>query len=144
MRAPAIGFLVGSTLLCLAAACGKSTDETGAAGGAGTLSAGSGIGGSAAGNSTAVAGSTSTGGTSGGSSAGSAGGNSALLECDPSKVLCKRTAPQCVFGEVPEVVAGCYGECVKVDRCACSTAAECPQPDQYTCWSKSHCGPFVH
>jgi len=114
MRAAVTSFLIGSALLCLAPACAKSGEDAGAAGSAGTLSAGS------------------------------AGTSTDLLECDPSKVLCKRTAPQCVFGEVPQVVDGCYGECVKVDRCACSTAAQCPQPDQYTCWSQTHCGPFVH
>jgi len=140
MRTSAIGSLVWNTLLCLAVACGKSSDDGGSAGSAGALSAGSNVGGSAAGESSAIAGSTS----SGGQSAGSAGADSSLLDCDPGKVLCKRTAPECVFGEEPQVVAGCYGECVKVERCACSTAAQCPQPDQYTCWSKSHCGPFVN
>ena len=140
MRASAFDFFVWSTLLCLASACGKSSDDADSAGSAGVLMAGSNIGGSSAGESSAAAGSPGTGGQS----AGSAGMSSSLLECDPSKVLCKRTAPQCVFGEVPQVVAGCYGECVRVDHCACSTAAQCPQSDQYTCWSKSHCGPFVN
>jgi hypothetical protein len=140
MRASAIGFLIWSTMLCLAVACDKSGTDAGPVGSAGALSAGAHVGGSAAGESSAVAGSVSTGGQS----AGSAGASSGLLECDPSKVLCKRTAPQCVFGEVPQVLDGCYGECVKVDSCACATAAQCPQPDQYTCWSKRHCGPFVN
>ena len=145
MRTSAIGSLVWNTLLCLAVACGKSSDDGGSAGSAGALSAGSNVGGSAAGESSTIAGSTSSGGQSVGSAgAGSAGASSSLLDCDPGKVLCKRTAPECVFGEEPQVVAGCYGECVKVERCACSTAAQCPQPDQYTCWSKSHCGPFVN
>jgi len=139
MRVSAIGSLVWSTLLCLALACGKNGGDGGSAGSAGVLSAGSNVGGSTAGESNAVAGSTSTGGQS----AGSAGTSTGLLECDPGKVQCRRSAPQCVFGEVPQVVDDCYGECVKVDRCACSTAAQCPQPDQYTCWSKQHCGPFV-
>ena len=141
MRASAIGFLFGSTLFCLGAGCGKSGDDGGSAGSAGAMGAGSNVGGSAAAGSTsAAAGSASAGNQNGG---GSAGTGSGLLECNPSKVLCKRVAPQCVFGEVPQVVDGCYGECVKVDRCACSTAAQCPQPDQYTCWSQRHCGPFV-
>jgi hypothetical protein len=140
MRASAIGLLVCSTLPCLAFACDKSGNEAGTTGSAGAPSAGSHVGGSAAGESSAVAGNTSTGGQS----AGSAGTSPVLHECDPSKVLCKRIAPQCVFGEAPQVVNGCYGECIKIDRCACSTAAQCPQPDQYTCWSKSHCGPFVN
>jgi len=165
MRAPAIGFLVGGGLLCLAVACGKSAEAAGSAGGAGQLGGDSNLAGSAAGAlsggaSSAVAGSTSVGGQSAGSgtsagsagasagsagtSAGSAGASAGLLQCDPNQVLCKRTAPQCVFGEVPQVVDSCYGECVKVDRCACSTAAECPQPEQYTCWARSHCGPFVN
>lgn len=69
---------------------------------------------------------------------------SELANCDPAKVLCKRTPPECAFGSVPEVIEGCYGECIQVDRCACSTAAQCPRPEQYTCWSKTHCGPFVN
>ena len=151
MRAPAIGSLVGGGLLCLAVACGKSAEAAGSAGGAGQLGGDSNLAGSAAGAlsggaSSAVAGSTSVGGQSAGSgtSAGSAGASAGLLQCDPNQVLCKRTAPQCVFGEVPQVVDSCYGECVRVDRCACSTAAECPQPEQYTCWARSHCGPFVN
>ena len=114
MRASAIGFLVRCTLVCLAVACAKNGEDAGSAASAEVPSAGA------------------------------AGTSFGLLVCDPSEVLCKRTAPECVFGEVPEVVDGCYGACVKVDRCACSTAAQCPQPDQYTCWSQTHCGPFVH
>ena len=150
MRSSAVAFLVSSCLPCLALACGKSSDTAGSAGSAGRLGADSNVAGSAAGalNGGASSGDASSGGagsTSAGGQTAVAGSTSAgLLECDPSKVLCKRTAPQCVFGEVPQVVASCYGECVKVDRCACSTAAQCPQPEQYTCWSMSHCGPFVN
>jgi hypothetical protein len=61
------------------------------------------------------------------------------------KILCKRLAPTCAAGEVPSVndAGNCYGDCVKIDRCACSTAAQCPDQNQYTCWAKQHCGPFV-
>ena len=168
MRASAIGFLGWGGLLCLAVACGKSGEAAESAGSAGQLGGDSNMAGSAAGAlsggaSSGVAGATSVGGQSAGSagagsagtgagagagaagtSVGSAGASAGLLECDPSQVLCKRTAPQCVFGEVPQVVDSCYGACVKVDRCACSTAAQCPQPEQYTCWARSHRGPFVN
>jgi hypothetical protein len=79
---------------------------------------------------------------SGGADSGGAGGG-ALVDCDQKKILCKRLAPQCAEGEVPSVAGSCYGDCVKIDRCACSDASACPEPDKYTCWSKTHCGPFV-
>ena len=72
------------------------------------------------------------------------GAGSTLVDCDPAKVLCKRAAPECAFGLAPVVVDGCYGECVRIERCACSSAAQCPDANQYTCWSKQHCGPFVN
>jgi hypothetical protein len=45
------------------------------------------------------------------------------FECDPARVLCKRLAPICPPGEVPQIVNGCYGECV--DARQCSTVASC-------------------
>jgi len=167
MRALAMRFQVWTCLVFVAIACGKNGDAAGSAGSAGQLSDDASAGAASAGAASAgaaSAGAASAGAASAGAAsagagntgagagntsasdpnAGSAGASPGLLECDPNQVSCKRAAPQCVFGEVPRVVDGCYGECVKVDRCACSTAAQCPQPEQYTCWSKSHCGPFVH
>lgn len=75
-----------------------------------------------------------------GSSGGGAGG---LVDCDPKKIMCKRATPVCEAGEVPSVEGTCYGDCVKVDRCACNAADQCPQPEEYTCWAKQHCGYYV-
>jgi hypothetical protein len=149
-------------LLVLAIGCGKSAEapaQSGGAAGADSSEAGAppeetgaGAGGASSGAGGANAGATATGGASnggttatggaGGSS--SAGANSTLVDCDPAKVMCKKAAPECKFGTAPEVVDGCYGECVNVMRCACSSASQCPDPNQYTCWSKTHCGPFVN
>ncbi|HRC58328.1 MAG TPA: hypothetical protein PKU97_20530, partial [Kofleriaceae bacterium] len=68
---------------------------------------------------------------------------SGLLDCDPGKIMCRRMAPACPQGQVPSVSGSCYGPCVAIERCACSAAAQCPQPDQHTCWREQHCGPFV-
>lgn len=67
----------------------------------------------------------------------------ALVDCTPSKVLCRRRAPECPAGEVPSVAGSCFGPCVPIARCACTEATQCPQPEQHTCWKKQHCGPFV-
>lgn len=111
----------------------------------GSSSAGTSHGGSAAGG--VNAGGTGNGGqpdTQAGAS-NEGGSPSGLVDCDPFKITCKRAAPTCGAGEVPSVddVGNCYGDCVKIDRCACSTAAQCPDQNQYTCWAKQHCGPFV-
>ena len=151
------------------AAAGASTSGAGTSAGraggdatAGNATAGNATAGNAtAGNATAgnaTAGNATAGSVAGGASAGSSttggqpdaqaganndGGASGLVDCDPKKILCKRLAPQCDAGEVPSVNGSCYGDCVKVEQCGCSAAAECPEPDQYTCWAKQHCGPFV-
>jgi hypothetical protein len=107
----------------------------------GGSSAGGHVGGSAAGTS---AGSADGGeAAAGGANSAGAAGSSALVDCDPKKILCKRLAPECAANEVPSVAGSCYGDCVKIDRCGCTDAAQCPDPNQYTCWAKNHCGPFV-
>jgi hypothetical protein len=69
----------------------------------------------------------------------------ASVTCDTRKVLCKRAPPVCAEGQFPAVVESCWGACVRFDRCVCHAAAECPQPEQYTChMSAAHCGPFVN
>jgi hypothetical protein len=45
------------------------------------------------------------------------------FDCDPARVLCKRLPPICPPGEVPQVVNGCFGECV--DARQCLTVASC-------------------
>ena len=115
-------------------------NSVGATGGVGGI-VGTGSAGTA--NATGGASGSAAGGASGGST-GSAGGDSGgLVDCDPNKILCKSVAPQCAANEVPSVAGSCYGACVKIDRCACATAAQCPDPDQYACWGQKHCGPFV-
>lgn len=92
-----------------------------------------------------AAGTTSAGGevATGGEATSGGSGNDGLVDCDPKKVLCKRTPPTCAGFTVPEVVDGCYGECVNIARCACDSADDCPDQNQFTCWSKQHCGPFL-
>jgi hypothetical protein len=165
MRSLAFGVVVA--LLGLTLGCGKSEADFGdpaPGGSSGTPGAGS--GGAPASAGTSSAGSQSAGSETGGKPAGMAGqatsggqasggqptgdagdtgsgGAAALVDCDPKKIFCKRIAPQCAAGQVPSVDGNCYGECVKIEQCACSAADECPDPNQYTCWSKKHCGPFV-
>jgi hypothetical protein len=66
------------------------------------------------------------------------------VSCDPRKATCKMLPQPCPDGQVRAVQGSCYGDCVNVERCACSEAAACPEPDSYTChMSAQHCGPFV-
>lgn len=156
MRSPVIAILV--VVIGLALSCGKAAVEPGnpAVGGEATaIVAGSGgqSPASGAGGEHAAAAGQATVAGAGGSAAGSEpagdagapanGGASGQLDCDPAKISCRRLAPPCAAGEVPSVIGSCYGECVKIERCACSAAEQCPEPNQYTCWAKQHCGPFV-
>jgi hypothetical protein len=164
MRLLAFGLVSFGTLLGLGFGCGQSDSDGGGAAAAGNATAGSspsgaGMSGSAGGSATAGSGSNSGGSAAGGvasagfasggrpdapAGAGNDGGTGAgLVDCDPTKIMCKRLAPECDAGEVPRVEGGCYGECVKIDQCACRSAEQCPQPNEYTCWAKQHCGPFV-
>jgi hypothetical protein len=136
----------GSSTSSAGTSSGKAGDDAKAgASSAGSSSGGSSPGGSAAGG-VAVGGLGSGGQPDTQAGAGNdAGSPSALVDCDPSKIMCKRAAPACDAGQVPSVddAGSCYGDCVKIDRCACSTAQQCPDQNQYTCWAKQHCGPFV-
>jgi hypothetical protein len=168
MRALASSLVLLGGVLAMALGCGQSDGGSGspaAAGvstagsnGAGTAAGGSPIAGSASGGSSSAGGSQGgnpTGGSSGGVSATGgqseaqagdgnvAGGAGGLVDCDPKNILCKRLAPTCDAGQVPSVSGSCYGDCVKIERCACDAAEQCPEPNEYTCWSKQHCGPFV-
>ncbi|MDB4972922.1 MAG: Kazal-type serine protease inhibitor domain protein [Myxococcaceae bacterium] len=72
-------------------------------------------------------------------------GGTADVSCDPAPVLCKRAPPVCPTGEVPAVVDTCWGDCVRVDRCACYGQSQCPEPERYAChMSAAHCGPYVN
>lgn len=135
----ALGVFFASGVLLLG--CGGSAKEPVATAGVGPSSAGAGdqgeapIGGAAA---EAAGGSASAGAAAGGESAAEA-----LLDCDARKIACKRAAPVCGTFQVPSVEGSCYGDCVKIERCACSAAEQCPDNAQYTCWAKAHCGPYV-
>jgi hypothetical protein len=86
-----------------------------------------------------------SGGADGAGAPSAAGGGPAgLVDCDPRKILCRIAPPDCGPMSVPSVQGTCYGPCVAIDTCACSSAAECPDELQYTCWSRTHCGPYVH
>lgn len=134
------------------ATAGTSSSSAGTAAEGGTSTAGTGVGGSAAGEATSGGSASSAGTSSGGSGAGGSsganaggeGGAASLVDCDARKITCKRTPPTCDTFHVPSVEGSCYGDCVKIDRCACSGPAECPDSNQYTCWSKKHCGPYVN
>jgi hypothetical protein len=171
MRSLGFGLVLLAAVLGLAFGCGQSDGGSGSAGnGAGTAAGGSSSAGTASGKAgtsamagTANSGSSSGGGSVGGGTVAGAGGNATtggqpeaqagagndtggaggLVDCDPKKILCKRLAPTCDAGEVPSVEGSCYGDCVKVEQCGCSAAEQCPEPEQYTCWAKLHCGPFV-
>jgi hypothetical protein len=169
MRTLAFALLASGTLLCVVFGCGEGDGDGGTGAKAGSASGGSspsGAGMSGKAGASATAGSTSggSGSPAGGSALGGVGhggvasggqpdaqagagheggGASRLVDCDPSKIVCKRAAPQCDAGDVPSVEGSCYGDCVAVERCGCSSADQCPQPNEYTCWGQQHCGPFV-
>lgn len=71
------------------------------------------------------------------------GEGEALMDCDHSKVRCKRIAPICPEGEAASVAGSCFGPCVAIQRCACNETTKCPNPDKHACWSNQHCGPYV-
>jgi|GEM_PF-1385367 len=65
-------------------------------------------------------------------------------DCDPRKIMCKRTAPECPELQVPSVEGSCYGECVDVHACQCAGPEACPLPDKFTCnMSAKHCTPYL-
>jgi hypothetical protein len=163
MRTLGLGLAVLAAIFGFVAGCGDtdSDEPNGAAGSAGQSvsgaagSAGAGKGGSAsAGGSSAgsASGGSNASGSSGNGAGGgepgeagapSSGGSASLYECNPMKVTCKALPPQCPAFEVPAVEGTCWGACVKIAQCACHEASDCPNNDEYTCWSKQHCGPYV-
>jgi cysteine-rich repeat protein len=46
--------------------------------------------------------------------------------CDPRNVTCGRPPPRCIPDYYPRVVDGCWGDCVPLGECTCSTDSECP------------------
>ena len=86
---------------------------------------------------------TSAAGAATGGNAGQGSGGGALVDCDVRKVACRVAQPICPENEVSSVTGSCFGPCVPIESCACSAAAECPFSDRYTCWQRTHCGPYV-
>jgi hypothetical protein len=135
-------------------ACTGKDDSSGQGQGGQIESAGTGnvaLGGSAhSGGSDANPGGAATGG--GGTSLGgqsdsgaSAGGRGpGLVDCDQRQVVCKIAQPICPENQVPSVDGSCFGPCVPIEACACSDAQDCPLNERYTCWQRTHCGPYVH
>lgn len=110
------------------------------AGGTGDSSGGAAIGGGPPGD--------MAGGQSGGGAPdpGGAGGSPSteLVDCDPSGALCRSLPPDCSGMQVPSIAGTCWGPCVDITSCACVVARQCPDQNQYTCWSRKHCGPYLN
>ena len=91
----------------------------------------------------APSGGTTGGAGAGGTSTAGSAGNHVAPSCDTRQVLCRAAPPDCGEGRVPQVVNGCFGECVAIDECACQGPEECPDPDgtqPYTCLAMAqHC-----
>ena len=65
-------------------------------------------------------------------------------DCDPRKITCKRTPPECPELQVPSVDGSCYGECVDVNASQCTGPDACPLSEKYTCnMSAKHCTPYL-
>lgn len=68
------------------------------------------------------------------------------VNCDPADITCQPIVPPepCPEGQVYSVVNNCHGSCVPIDSCACSSAAECPDHDHYTCLNgPGHCSYYL-
>jgi hypothetical protein len=128
-------------------ASGSGTNEAGAPSTPGNAAGSAASGAASGGQASEVAGSGGAGSVtpSGGSHTEvPSGGATGLHDCDASKLACKRAAPDCENGDVPEMEGSCYsGACVKLELCACRGPEHCPEPERYTCWSRTHCGPYV-
>jgi hypothetical protein len=149
--------LLVPVVVLAAAGCGSSgsgatvpVNAADASSGGGNVG-GSGTGGSPTGGSSnggSSNGGQGTGGLGDGGSA--AGGNGGVpaegsVSCDPRAVRCRVATPTCTgVMEVPSVVGTCYGPCVPIAACKCSSAVECPDSNQYTCiMSAKHCSPYL-
>lgn len=68
-----------------------------------------------------------------------------VVSCDRRPLSCRRAEPVCGEGEVPRIIGNCFGECVRIDACVCSEAADCPFEEMYTCHRfRQRCGPYVN
>lgn len=118
---------------------GGSANTGGETSTSGGKSASGGAGAANSGGATDSGGVTSTGGQAPAGGAGDPG----LVSCDLRKVACKIAQPSCPENQVPSVAGACFGPCVPIESCACAAAEECPFSDRYTCWQRTHCGPYV-
>lgn len=81
----------------------------------------------------------------GGASGGTGGTSGSGTSCDPRKALCRSLPPTCATGEVPSIDGSCWGPCVPIATCTCTSAADCPDPNQYTCHlSRGVCDYYVN
>ena len=97
-----------------------STTGPTSSGGAETQDTGSGEGTASGGTSaTDTVGSTDSEGTADtGTDTGTETTGGVQVSCNPTLVLCDGPIPECPPGEVPEVVDGCWGQCVPILECA--------------------------
>ena len=65
------------------------------------------------------------------------------VNCNVFEVLCFETALPCPGDLVREVIDGCWGQCVRLERCACAMDEACPfAPDENVCDIEAgHCVP---
>jgi hypothetical protein len=153
MKLSTAGVVVGIFSVALVACSGSDHLLGQAAGGTGGSDNSAGIGQGGNAGSIAMGGSSGStpigggpaGGANGGAASGAAGATFDLVDCDPRDAHCN-IVPLCPSGEVASVRmdGSCFGDCVKVERCRCTTAAECagstPNTESalYTC-QEGHC-----
>lgn len=46
--------------------------------------------------------------------------------CNSAQVACNGIAPTCPSGQAPSVVNGCWGQCIWIEYCQCTTPTDCP------------------
>lgn len=127
---------------------GGSSAGSSAGKGGSTSSGGAGAGGTSSNAGAGTGGTSSNAGSAGMSGAGASGDggseNDGMNDCDPRKITCRRAAPVCDEGEAPSVEGTCYGPCVPIATCACSSADACPLPEMFTCHlSRGRCDYYV-
>lgn len=72
-------------------------------------------------------------------------GGASSGSCDPRRALCRSLPPNCPTGQVPSINGSCWGDCVPIATCTCTAAADCPDPNQYTChMSRGVCDYYVN
>lgn len=131
-----------SVLVALAlVACGGKGNQLGQGGGGagsddsgGTTSSGGSAGTSHEGGSAGTGDDSGSAGTS--HEGGSPGVDTDLVDCRPTQVCGGATYPKCAIDEVLVTRwqgVACTVVCVKLTKCECNAATECPDPDLYWC-----------